>query len=61
MAAIRLIMLEIGKLLWSGRQMKPKLLMKFLKFGNINSKACLSCLNVFMMLKALFQYIYGQH
>ena len=49
------------KLLWSGRHMKPKLFMEFLKFTNIISKACLSYLNVFMMLKASFQYIYGQH
>ena len=34
---------------------------KLLKFGNFDFKAHLSCLNGFMMLMALHQYILWQH
>ena len=44
--------------MWSGRQIKILQLEKVLKFGNFNLKAHLGCLNGFMVLIALFQYIY---
>ena len=48
----------IGRLLWSGRQMKILQLAKILKFGNFNLKARLGCLNGFMVLIASSRYIY---
>ena len=43
------------------RQMKILQFSKFLKFDNFNSKACLVCLNGFMVLIASYQLIYDRN
>ena len=51
----------VGRLLWSGRETKCLQFTKFLKFDNFNSKACLGCLNRFMVPITLYQYINGHY
>ena len=52
----------VGQLLWSGRQTEILQFTKFIKFDNFNSKACLGCLNGYIVLIQLRtnRYMHGQ-